>query len=158
MRKKRNLKELTQGALVRMLHHFARHLFPSNVRVALHRLRGVKIGRNVLVGLDVHLDDDGPGRITIEDNVTLASGCMLLTHQRNLAKYRQQMWFGDCPFEYKPVYIREGAFVGVRSIIMPGVTIGRGAIVGAGAVVTKNVPDYCIVAGVPAKIIKQVRA
>lgn len=52
------------------------------------------------------------------------------------------------------VVIKNDVWIGAHSIIMPGVTIGNGAIVGAGAVVTKNVPDYAIVAGVPAKVIK----
>lgn len=55
---------------------------------------------------------------------------------------------------YKPVVIGDGADLGVGSIVLPGVTIGRGAIVGAGAVVTHDVPDFAIVAGVPAKVIR----
>jgi acetyltransferase-like isoleucine patch superfamily enzyme len=55
---------------------------------------------------------------------------------------------------YKKVVIRNDVWIGANSVIMPGITIGNGAIIGAGAVVTKDVPDYAIVAGVPAKIIK----
>jgi len=55
---------------------------------------------------------------------------------------------------YQKVIIKNDVWIGANSVIMPGVTIGNGAIIGAGAVVTKNVPDYAIVAGVPAKIIK----
>ena len=54
----------------------------------------------------------------------------------------------------KPIVLGERCWIGMNSIILPGVTIGKGAIVGAGAVVTKNVPDYAIVAGNPAKIVK----
>ena len=53
-----------------------------------------------------------------------------------------------------PILIKEGAFIGARSIILKGVTIGRHSVVGAGYVVLKDVPDNCIVAGNPAKIIK----
>ena len=52
------------------------------------------------------------------------------------------------------VTIGNDVWIGMRSIIMPGVTIGNGAVIGAGAVVTKDVPDYAIVGGVPAKVIK----
>jgi acetyltransferase-like isoleucine patch superfamily enzyme len=55
---------------------------------------------------------------------------------------------------YKKVIIKNDVWIGANSVIMPGVTIGNGAVVGAGAVVTKDIPDYAIVAGVPAKIIK----
>ena len=57
----------------------------------------------------------------------------------------------------KPVYIDDDVWIGRRSIILPGVHIGKGCIIGAGAVVTKNVPDFSIVGGVPAIIIKKRR-
>jgi acetyltransferase-like isoleucine patch superfamily enzyme len=64
----------------------------------------------------------------------------------NFVKERKQ--------SYQQVTIKNDVWIGANSVIMPGITIGNGAIIGAGAVVTKNVPDYAIVAGVPAKIIK----
>jgi acetyltransferase-like isoleucine patch superfamily enzyme len=64
----------------------------------------------------------------------------------NFVKRRKQ--------QYQKVIIKNDVWIGANSVIMPGVTIGNGAIVGAGAVVTKNVPDYAIVAGIPATIIK----
>ena len=67
-------------------------------------------------------------------------------HVGNFVKVRKQ--------NYQRVLIKNDVWIGANSVIMPGVTIGNGAIIGAGAVVTKNVPDYAIVAGVPAKIIK----
>ena len=54
----------------------------------------------------------------------------------------------------KPVLIKEGAFIGINSVIMPGVTIGKHAVIGANSVVTKDVPPFAVVGGVPAKIIK----
>ena len=55
---------------------------------------------------------------------------------------------------HKKVIIKNDVWIGANSVIMPNITIGNGAIIGASAVVTKDVPDYAIVAGVPAKIIK----
>jgi len=55
---------------------------------------------------------------------------------------------------YQKVIIKNDVWIGANSVIMPGITIGNGAIIGAGAVVTKDIPDYAIVVGVPAKIIK----
>lgn len=143
------------GLYRRLLHHYARHCFPSFIRVFLHRLRGVTIGNNVLIGLDVMIDDDGPSRVVIEDNVFLTAGCMLLTHQRDLSRYTKGCWVGDMPFKIGNIRICEGAHVGIGSIIMPGVTIGKGAIIGAGSIVTKDVPDYCVAVGVPARVVKE---
>jgi acetyltransferase-like isoleucine patch superfamily enzyme len=152
--KKRSLFSVIKGLNCRFLHHFARHCFPSKLRIFFHRCRGVKIGKNVLIGLDVHIDDDAPQLVTIEDNVLLTAGCFLLTHQRDLNQYKRGDWIGDHPLIFKPIVIKEGAHIGVRSIIMHGVTIGKGAVIGAGSVVTKNIPDYVIAAGVPAKVIR----
>lgn len=64
----------------------------------------------------------------------------------NFVKERKQ--------SYQKVTIKNDVWIGANSVIMPGITIGNGAIIGAGAVVTKDVPDYAIVVGVPAKVIK----
>ena len=55
----------------------------------------------------------------------------------------------------KPIIIGDDVWIGTCSIVLPGVKIGKGSVVGAGSVVTKDVPDYCVVAGNPARIIKQ---
>jgi maltose O-acetyltransferase len=56
--------------------------------------------------------------------------------------------------EYKEVVIGDDVWIGRRAIIMPGVHIGKGCIIGAGAVVTKDIPDYSVAAGVPARVVK----
>lgn len=59
------------------------------------------------------------------------------------------------PIRFVPVTIEEDADLGVGAVVLPGVTIGRGAIIGAGAVVTKDVPPYCVAAGVPAVVLRE---
>lgn len=59
--------------------------------------------------------------------------------------------------ELKPVYIHENAWIGANATVLPGVSVGKNAVVAAGAVVTKNVPANTVVAGVPARVIKVIK-
>lgn len=87
----------------------------------------------------------------------------------NYVQIAPYVWIMNAIHEYesldKPMYeqkgyktgriiIKDDVWIGLRAIIMPGVTIGTGAVIGAGAVVTKDVPPYAVVGGVPAKVIK----
>jgi putative colanic acid biosynthesis acetyltransferase WcaF len=86
--------------------------------------------------------------ITIEEAATVAQEVYLCTGTHDFSS-------PALPLQTSPIRVGAGAFIGVRAIILPGVTLGRGAIVGAGAVVTRDVPDNMIVAGYPAKPIRQ---
>lgn len=152
--KKKTFKSIVNGLWIRLLHHLARHSFPSFVRVFFHRLRGAKIGKNVLIGLDVHIDDDHPSKVIIGNNVFVTSEVMFLTHKRDVSKYHEGQWIGDCPMINSNIIIENGVHIGVRSLIMPGVKIGEGAIIGSGALVTKDIPAYSLAVGIPAKVIK----
>ena len=77
---------------------------------------------------------------------------VILTHTHKIADITIPM--GLQGSEVKPVTIGNDVWIGMRSIIMPGVTIGEGAVIGAGSVVTKNIPPYSIAVGTPAKVIK----
>ena len=151
----KKIKSNMERLRIRILHHLARHIPGSKFRVIFHKWRGVKIGRNVFIGLDVHLDDSSPNNIIIENGAFITAGTLILVHQRNLEKYGQNSWVGDCKFSTKPVHIKKGAHIGVRSVIMPGVTIGKGAIIGSKSLVTKDVPDYCLALGSPARVVKK---
>lgn len=152
-------------------------MFVSPQRVALLRLFGAKIGKNVIVerarfinlyrkgisGLSVGdycffgdgVTLDLAERITLEDNVTLSFDVMILTHTNVGYKHHPVQQF--LPSVMKPVMLKRGSFVGVRSVVLPGITIGEGAAVAAGAVVTKDVPVKTLVGGVPAKTIRRFR-
>lgn len=138
----------------RVLHSVARYmpLIPA-WRVALHRLRGVAIGKRVFIGVEVFLDDATPSAITIEDDVTIIAQTSILGHT-----YYPPHFYGvlgdELQREGAKTTIRRGAYLGLRSTVLAGVTIGEFAIVGAGSVVTKDVPPYTIVAGVPASVVR----
>lgn len=124
---------------------------PNNkLRQWFHRRRGVHIGKNVYLGMFCFLDNLYPEYIYIEDHVAINAGTMILTHfnpMQHLSNLFQA--------QVAPVLIKSGTMVAVRSTILPGVCIGKNAIVSAGSVVEKDVADCSIVKGVPAKQIAE---
>ena len=104
----------------------------------------MKIGRNVII--NSNLLAMARGGITIEDNAMIAANVQLISNNHDP--------YDLCVLPCKPVLIREYAWIGAGSTILPGVCVGRHAVVGAGSVVTKDVPDYAVAVGNPAKVIK----
>ncbi len=114
----------------------------------LYRPAGVSIGSHTVINRDVLLD----GRMGVEigDNVSISEGVTIFTleHDPNSPDFASRG---------AAVRIGDRTFIGARAIILPGVTIGEGAVVAAGAVVTHDVPPYTIVGGVPARPIGERR-
>ena len=106
--------------------------------------KGIEIGKDSIIGNGVFLD--GRGKIRIGDHVDMASDVMVYNSQHDV---------NDPEFKatVEDVEIADYVFIGPRVIILPGVKIGRGAVLAAGCVVSKDVSDYAIVAGVPAEVI-----
>ena len=104
----------------------------------------IKIGDNVFINSNSLLM--ARGGITIEDDVMIAGNVQLLSNNHD--EYDRQI------LTCKEIHIKKGAWIGAGVSILPGVTIGENAIVGAGAIVTKDVGDYEVAVGVPAKIVK----
>ncbi|MEZ9204131.1 DapH/DapD/GlmU-related protein [Vibrio splendidus] len=108
---------------------------------------GLSVGDHVYIGFNTYL---GQGEITLDDEVLIGNGASLTgsNHTKEGDSYR----FGG--FEKAEIVVKRGAWIAGNSSIMAGVTIGEGALVAAGAVVTKDVPANSTVGGVPAKVIK----
>ncbi|MDE5765434.1 MAG: galactoside O-acetyltransferase [Ruminococcus sp.] len=104
----------------------------------------VTIGKNVYINSNALMMSRGG--ITIEDDVMIAANVSLLTNNHD--PYEREILL--C----KPIVIRQGAWIGAGATILPGVTVGKYAIVGAASVVTHDVPDYGVAVGNPAKLIK----
>lgn len=138
--------------------HFVRRFF--------YRLTGVKIGsgsaihtgarfynpENISIGQDSIIGEgvvlDGRDKLQIGNHVDIATEVMIYNAQHDIED-------PDFSALSEPVTIEDYVFIGPRSIILPGVTIGKGAIIAAGSVVTKDVNQYEVVGGVPAKVIKE---
>ena len=109
----------------------------------LRKVYGMSIGEGTRISQKAVLDRSiNPKGIIIGDYTLITRECMILAHD---ASRRLQT----------TTRIGSRCFIGVRSIILPGVTIGDEVIVGAGSVVTKDIPSHCIIAGNPARIIKE---
>lgn len=108
--------------------------------------RGLEVGNNFKMLNDVIIDESHCWHIKIGDNVTLAPKVHILAHDASTKNYLGYTKIGK-------VIIGNYVFIGASSIIMPGVTIGDGAIIGAGSVVTKDIPSNSLAVGVPAKVI-----
>lgn len=108
-----------------------------------------RIGARVWIGPQAYLDARD---LTIEDDVALGPGVRILGSAHTGSPVELPVPQTD--LDIQPVRIEAGAELGVNAVVMPGVTIGRGSLVGAGAVVTRDVPPLAVVAGVPATVLR----
>jgi acetyltransferase-like isoleucine patch superfamily enzyme len=123
------------------LREFIRWLLLQVNYVLLTKVYKMNISRTARISLGAKLDKTRPKRIYIDDESYVASGALIFSHD-----YSRSLQLNT--------FIGKKCFIGANSIIMPGITIGDHVIVGAGSVVTKDIPSGCIVAGNPAIIIR----
>lgn len=148
--------------LENMIMHWSGHVPSHHFRRFIYRLGGMKIGKgssihteakfynvkNIMIGEDTIIGEgavlDGRGKLSIGNHVDFASEVMVYNCEHDVND-------GTFKAVCAPIEIQDYVFIGPRAIILPGVKIGKGAVIAAGAVVTKDVPDFKIVGGVPAK-------
>ena len=152
--------------------------FGGQVNIAILKAFGAKVGENVRMCSPVvlHNTTDGyskltiqddcffngynfidlSGRITLEKGVSLGPGVIVMTHNRyNRNPFLEERLSHTCGI--KDVLIKEGSGIKAGALIVHGITIGKNAVVGGGAVVNRDVPDNCFVAGVPARLVKEIK-
>ncbi len=125
---------------------------PRGINLPLHRLRGVKIGRGCYIDPTAIVETAYPENITLGDDVRITAGAILMTHIKAPHYLRES---GMVPNVLKPIVLEDHSFIGVNSVIMPGVRVGRASVVASGAVVLADVPPYTMVAGNPARVVKR---
>lgn len=126
------------------------------LRPILWRWMGAKVGKDCFIGYEVWVDMTNTELIEMEDHVHIANRCLLLCHQRDLSDYCIGDDYAILGYKKKKIVLKKGCLLGMNTMVMPGVTIGEGAIVGAGSLVTKDIPAWTIATGRPAKVIKQI--
>ncbi|WP_406611051.1 acyltransferase [Agarivorans sp. JK6] len=139
----KKFKEFGDGASVR----------PGSYCVATDN---ISLGKNVVIrpGSMLHSDPEQVGaEIIVEDDVLIGSGVHIYLDTHAFDDINRAIYYQGF-YTAKSVRIQTGAWIGANTIILPGVTIGRNAVVGAGSVVTQDVPDYVVAVGNPARVIR----
>jgi len=141
----------------------------SEAKAVIKQLFGA-MGENCLIempfrcdyGYNIRIGDD----VQMNFNCVFLDGCPITIGNRVLLAPNVQLYTASHPLDPdvrssglelgKPITIEDDVWIGGNTVVLPGVTIGRGAVIGAGSVVTKNVPSMCVYAGNPSKLIKRI--
>jgi len=156
----RSADERGRGVVWLVWNYFWRNWLLGNlVRVAprgvinvLHRWRGVQMGRDCYIDPNAILETAYPENISLGDDVRVTAGAIVMTHIKAPHYLRDK---GFVPVVLQPVRLDDHSFIGVNAVVLPGVTVGKAAVVASGAVVTADVPPFTMVAGNPAKVVKR---
>lgn len=119
----------------------------------------IKKGKKLIIGNNVGISNSTiivNESIIIEDNVMIGNNVCIYDSDFHPLEYNDRLLNKDEKINNKPVYIKEGAFIGAHSIILKGVTVGKHSIIGAGSVVTKSIPDNEVWAGNPARFLRKI--
>jgi acetyltransferase-like isoleucine patch superfamily enzyme len=138
-----------------LLRFFGMNAPTQSIRIAMYRKAGIRIGERVFFGANNWLDINFKSMIYIEDEAALAGSDMILSHDILVSASTNPLVASQGELDgFRPVMIKKGARLGAHVLVLPGVTIGEYSVIGAGAVVVKDIPPFCLAVGVPAKPIK----
>jgi acetyltransferase-like isoleucine patch superfamily enzyme len=138
----------------RLMRILVKHMPGYNLRPALLRACGCQVGHDAYVGEDLIIVDEPRdwGMITIGNRAAISPRVTLVVSSRpNFSRIAPYV-----PVKHAPIVIGSDAWLGTGVVVLPGITIGEGAVVGSNSVVTKDVQPYMMVGGAPARVIRQV--
>jgi acetyltransferase-like isoleucine patch superfamily enzyme len=144
----------------KLLNMLARITLHRGLRIWLYRQMGVNIGKDCVVEMYCYLDDQYPELVFFEDHSGPSRHVIIICHDDVAAKAEQEgsdAGFSKLKGTVAPVRLKSYSGIGTGSILLPGITVHEGAYVGAGAVVTKDVPPHTVAVGVPAKVVKKLK-
>ena len=154
---KQAITNIYHSLLLNMMNWFIfEPIAPRMLRPFLLRRMGAKVGKGVFIGDRVVFDLSHSDMITLEDGVSIAGGSRLLCHQRDFRNYYVGYDYNQLGYIIKPITLKKGCLIGMDSFVLPGVTVGEGAIIGAGSLVAKDIPAWTVATGRPAKVVKQI--
>ena len=131
------------------------YYMPPPLNKFMHKMRGVKFKdlSTTWIGFTTLIDNAYPEQISIGENVTISVDVKIFAHTEPPLTIQEKY----LPKSVEPVVVGDNVFIGIGACILPGVTIGNDVIIGAYSVVTKDIPAYSVVAGSPARVIKDIR-
>jgi acetyltransferase-like isoleucine patch superfamily enzyme len=139
----------------KILRWLGAHHPDNRTRQIFFRLTGVQIGEGTNITPGLIVNDGYSGLCTIGQRVSIATNVTLVVDSNpNNSRLDQQPYVKEHLIKTAPVIIEDDVWLGTNAVVLPGVRVGRGAIVGAGAVVTRDVPPFTVVAGVPARPVR----
>lgn len=132
-------------------------LAPRKIRPWVLRTIGCHVGKDVFIGSQVWVDAGHADLIYIEDHAHVTGLTVLLCHKKVLDNYYVGDDYAKLPYKKGEIHLGKGCSTGTGTLIMPGVTVGEGAIIGAGSLVTKDIPAWTIAIGRPAKVVREIK-
>lgn len=146
---KSKIKQLYHAALMKI----AKVIFSYKIRVKIYKHLGMRVGKETYIGPGLEVIDESlTDLVILGDRVTIAPcTTLVVSSSPNNSKLKHLY-----PRKVGKIVIQDDVWIGTGAIILPGLTIGRMSIVAAGAVVTKDVPPFIVVGGVPANVIKRI--
>jgi maltose O-acetyltransferase len=139
----------------KILRWLGAHHPDNRTRQIFFRMTGVHIGEGTNVTPGLVVNDGYSGLVRIGNRVSIATNVTLVADSNpNNSRLADEPYVKEHLIKTAPVVIEDDAWLGTSAVVLPGVRVGRGAVVGAGAVVTRDVPPFAVVAGAPARVIR----